>query len=246
MIEFSSMSGAVSRVMRRALRAVPPGMRVRVVQGPLRGAKWIAGSSSAGCWLGSYETDVQALLTKLVPAGGVFYDVGANVGFFSLLASRLVGPSGRVYSFEPLPANLEYLRRHVALNRCENVAVMASAVSDRAGRATFGGEGSTAKLVEGGAFEVETVALDDLWASEALRAPDVIKLDVEGAELLALRGMRRMLDATHPYLLVEFHGQWVEGTDIDTECRKLLTELGYRLEKIGHEVCAVPPGAPEL
>ena len=235
------MTGPVSRGLRLLVRAVPKGATVRVLQGRLRGARWIAGASNAGYWLGSYEVDVQQLVGELLGDGDVFYDVGANVGFFTLLAGRVVGPTGHVYAFEPLPENLGYLRRHVDLNGCENVTVVAAAVSDRCGRAGFGGEKSKAKLMEAGPIDVETVALDELWDAGRLRSPAVVKMDVEGGELSALRGMRRLLAATRPHVLIEFHGQYVDGLDVDTECRTILRELGYRLEKVGHEVHAVPP-----
>lgn len=241
MIDFSAMTGRVGRGLRMFVRVIPQDATLRVLQGRLRGAKWIAGASSAGCWLGSYETDVQELVTQLLKEGGVFYDLGANVGFFSLLASRLVGPAGHVYAFEPLPDNLKYLRRHVDLNEGGNISVIPAAVCDRTGTAAFGGEKSKAKLMESGPISVDTVALDELWKNGRIRPPSVVKMDVEGGELSALLGMQELLEATLPHMLIEFHGQFVDGLDIDTECRTLLRNLGYRIEKFGHEVHAVPP-----
>ncbi len=76
---------------------------MHVVQGPLRGKRWIAGSSNHGCWLGSYELAKQRKVIELVRPGMVCWDVGAHVGFYTLLFAELVGPLGRVFAFEPLP-----------------------------------------------------------------------------------------------------------------------------------------------
>jgi len=80
-------------------------MTVPILQGPLRGKKWIVGSQRHAFWLGGYEPHLQRLIAREVKPGEIFYDVGANVGFYSLLASVLVGP-GKVFAFEQLPANV--------------------------------------------------------------------------------------------------------------------------------------------
>jgi FkbM family methyltransferase len=245
MINFSGMKGAGARVLRAMIHAIPDGTTLRVLQGPLRGAKWISGASTAGCWLGSYEVEMQDRIGELLDEGAVFLDVGANVGFFTLLASRAVGDGGRVIAFEPHPRNLDLLRRHVEMNECRNVEVVAAAVSDREGTARFGGFGSTAKLTDDGAFEVRTMAVDDLWASGAFGAPRLVKIDVEGAELSALLGMRRMIEETRPHILLELHGQWIDGKDVDTECRNLLREIGYDLEPFDRGLYARFGGVPE-
>jgi FkbM family methyltransferase len=239
-VNFSAMRGAASRPLRWLVHRIPKTAVMRVLQGPLRGARWIAGASNAGCWLGSYEAEVQELLVSLVKPGSVVYDLGANAGFFTLLAARLVGPAGRVYAFEPLPANLELLRRHLELNRCANVTVVAAAVSDRDGRARFGGAGSTARLEEEGAVEVATARIDTLIARGELAPADLVKLDVEGAELAALEGMDGLLRDARPRLLIEFHGRRIAGVDVDSACRARLAERGYDLCRCGREVLAEP------
>src|SRR5580765_1322501 len=92
----------IGKLLRAPLRLLPRTAAVPILQGPLRGKKWIVGSGTHGCWLGSYEYDKQKLFQKTVRSGDVVYDVGANAGFYSLLASLLVGEKGHVYSFEPL------------------------------------------------------------------------------------------------------------------------------------------------
>jgi FkbM family methyltransferase len=244
-VDFSAFQGALGRPLRWLIHRIPKTAVLPVLQGPLRGARWVSGASDAGCWLGSYDTATQDLLVRRVPRGGVVYDIGANVGFFTLLTSRLVGPAGSVYAFEPLPANLELLRRHLALNRSANVTVFAAAASDRDGHARFEGAGSTGRLSaeengEAGDREVPTVRLDGLVARGELKPPAVVKLDVEGAELAVLQGMETLLATVRPILLVEFHGRWIGNVDVDTACRELLKRSGYELTRVGRTVLAEP------
>src|SRR5579862_7724955 len=96
----------LGKLLRAPLRLIPRSAVLPILQGPLRGKKWVVGSGNHGCWLGSYEHDKQSLFQKTVRTGDIVYDVGANAGFYSLLASVLVGEKGQVYAFEPLPANL--------------------------------------------------------------------------------------------------------------------------------------------
>jgi predicted RNA methylase len=92
-----------------------------ILQGPGRGIRWIVGAGTHGCWLGSYESEKQAVVAEALGPGMVFYDLGANAGFYTLLAARAVLPGGEVIAFEPLPENISYLRRHVERNGFRNV-----------------------------------------------------------------------------------------------------------------------------
>ncbi len=124
-MNFSAISNEtlLGRMLRLPFRLIPTNAQMRILQGHLRGKKWIAGSGNHGYWLGSYEYQKQKIFSEEIRPGDVVYDLGANVGFYSLLASFLVGPKGRVYSFEPLPSNLEFLRNHLALNKVSNCVV---------------------------------------------------------------------------------------------------------------------------
>src|SRR5262245_8579614 len=132
-----SIDTPVGKLLRLPLRLIPGRAVLPILQGPLRGKKWIAGASDNGCWLGSYEYQKQRLFAKSVSPGDVVFDVGAHVGFYTLLASVLVGKRGRVIAFEPVPANLEYLRHHIRLNRIDNVEIIEAAVSDTDGVSAF-------------------------------------------------------------------------------------------------------------
>ena len=92
-----------AKVIRLPLRCLPPRLVVPILTGRLRGRKWIVGSGVHSCWIGSYELEKQLAFARVTPFGGTVLDLGANVGFYTVLAAELVGPSGRVHAFEPVP-----------------------------------------------------------------------------------------------------------------------------------------------
>ena len=197
---------------------------MRIWTGPLRGRRWVAGAATHGCWIGTYERETQRVFEQSVRSGAVVYDVGANAGFFTLLASKLAGPAGKVYAFEPLPRNLAVLREHVRLNGVTNVEVLPLAISDRAGTARFAAADDPAMggLSERGVLEVETASLDTLRGT--LEPPSFIKMDIEGAEHVALTGAMEVLRAAKPVVLLSAHG-YVQH-DL---CTALLRDLGYTI-----------------
>lgn len=221
MLNFSEIpsSSVIGRILRSALTLIPDRSVVRVLQGPLRGARWIVGSSSHGCWLGSYEASIQREFQAAIRPGSVVYDVGANVGFYTLLSSRLTGPSGSVYAFEPAPGNIEALRRHISLNKAANVTLFPAAVSSVSGTEGFdpGAHRFIGRLSDSGTLRVEVVTLDELVAKGDVQPPEVIKIDVEGSELEVLRGAGAILERYHPVLLLATHSE----TDYDACCRQL-------------------------
>jgi protein-L-isoaspartate O-methyltransferase len=139
MANLSSISNEtlIGKLLRAPLRLIPPSTVVPILQGALRGKKWTVGSATHGCWLGSYEYRKQKALRREMKTGQVVYDIGANVGFYSLLASVIVGETGHVYSFEPFPENLRELRKHLEMNRIRNCTVIDAAVSSADGEAIF-------------------------------------------------------------------------------------------------------------
>ena len=235
----------VGKVLRLPLRLLPGRMKMPIMQGKLRGKKWVVGSSSHGCWLGSYEYDKQRLFSETVTPGSVVYDVGGHVGFYALLASELVGPDGRVFSFEPIQRNLQYLREHIEVNKANNVTVIAAAVSEESGTAKFneGPSSMMGHIDTGGTIEVKVVALDELCSTEELPPPDFIKMDIEGAEFMALKGAKDILTQQRPTIFLATHGETVHE-----QCCEFLRSLGYQLTPIdgnelsrSSEVLAVHP-----
>jgi FkbM family methyltransferase len=159
-------------------------------------------------WAGKHDVPVQDALVSILHPGSVFWDVGAHVGFFSILAARAVSPGGQVHAFEPMPHNRHRLERAVQLNRAESVVVHEFAMSDRNAPAELHGHSASAMwtlVAERGEFPGVDVACRtiDSLASD-LGDPDAIKIDVEGAELDVLRGGLATIERSHPTLVVEF------------------------------------------
>jgi FkbM family methyltransferase len=224
-------SSPIKRLLRAPLHFIPPGLKVAVVRGPLQGKRWIVGSSIHRCWLGTYDRAESNLMKHHLRPGGVCFDIGAQAGYHTLYASTMVGPSGRVFAFEPAPRNIANIKKHMAMNRLTNVTVVEAAVSDFDGVSHFDCASSAVSghLSTSGSLAVRTISLDHEIDCGALPEPDYIKIDAEGAELRILEGARKLLTRRHPTLSVETH-QWLpEFPTVRQDCIQFLFELGYTL-----------------
>jgi FkbM family methyltransferase len=246
-MNWTSISDAsfLGKVLRLPLRLIPHRAVLPILQGPLRGRKWITGSGNHGYWLGSYEMDKCIRFAKAVPPGGVIFDLGGNVGYYTLISAIRAGERGKVFVFEPLPRNLDFLKRHLALNRIGNVTVVEAAVSDRSGTVRFEADSSTSKgrIGAGGTLEVKSISLDEWIDQGLLPAPDLLKIDIEGAELWALQGARRILAAAHPPIFLSTH-----SGKVHKDCLDFLEALSYRLSSLDNrplersrDILALPP-----
>ncbi len=206
-------------------------MTVPILRGALKGTTWIVGSQRHAFWLGVYEPFLQKRMAQEVERGGVFYDIGANVGFYSLLASTLIG-HGKVFAFEPWYPNVVYLKKHLSLNRINNVEAFEIAISDRVGTLFFAAEetGAMGHLQPTGSFQVATFTIDSLIFEKGLPAPSHIKMDIEGEELKALMGAKECFRRHKPKLFLATH-----GCAIHEECCRTLREWGYELEFLSSE-----------
>ena len=220
----------VGRLLRVPFKLMGPQRQVSIVFGKLRGHKWIVGSANHGCWLGIYELEMQRLFAESVSEGAVVYDLGAHVGFYTLLASKAVGPLGKVVSFEPFPRNLRFLRQHLTLNEARNVDVIEGAVSATTSKICFkiGGSSTKGRVARDGELEVQVHALDDLYEAGRIPQPQFIKIDIEGAEADALMGAAGLLRRAHPTIFLATHGK-----DVHRKCCTLLSGFGYDLQAIG-------------
>jgi FkbM family methyltransferase len=186
---------------------------------PLRfapGFWWIArhDATSDDLVRGTFEVNERQFLLRFLQPGMVVLDVGAHAGFYSLLASTLVGDTGRVIAFEPSPRERERLERHLRLNRRRNVTVEPYAVGEREGIAdlfVFGsaqtGCNSFHLSNPDGARPVAVPVrrIDDCAAVNSFARCDLVKMDIEGAELSALRGAETLFRTRRPALLCELH-----------------------------------------
>jgi FkbM family methyltransferase len=227
---------AFASFVRLPLRLIPKGTVIPVLRGPMRGLRWISDSSNATCWMGAYESEKQRVFCEYLKPGQVFFDLGAHVGFYTLLASRLVGDGGTIVAFEPAKRNIQYLRRHVAMNRVAKCTVMEVAVSSQDGTAFFDAStlpvtGHISNTCASSDYEVATVSLDGLFLSGAIPSPDVIKFDIEGAEYDALIGAREILRTCRPVIFLATHGQ-----EVHSRCCQLLVDFGYRLDSLTRNI----------
>ena len=172
----------------------------------------------------------------------VFMDVGAHIGLYSLPVSRVLGPGGQVIAFEPSDGNYRYLLKHLAYNGIENIRAYQVVVGDTSqsavrfyehvdGSSGLGGLTKRAKRPADLESFIETerpqVTLDEFCTQNRL-APDVVKIDVEGAELLVLKGARRTLAKYQPLLFLSIHPAHLKTMGQSTEeVERLLRELGY-------------------
>jgi len=150
-----------------------------------------------------YEVGTTQWLHGCLKPGDVFVDIGAHVGYYTLLAARLVGPTGKVYAFEPEPYNHALLCRNIELNGYRNITVIRKAVSNRAGTSVLFLSGldngfhslrkQSPSQYKRGSMIVETTTLDAFLDEAGCSRVDLVKMDIEGWELIALEGMRELL-----------------------------------------------------
>ena len=232
MLDLSAINpqSALGRVLRLPLRIVPRSAEMPILQGPLRGKRWVAGSSIHRCWLGFYEGRKQKRIASILRPGMVCYDLGANVGFYTLLFSSLTGPTGSVIAFEPLPQNCERLRYHLEMNRCKNARLQPIAISNFDGLAHFSPAGSNAegRLSRTGALEVQCRRLDTVVAEEGLPSPNIMKIDVEGEENRVLEGARDTIRTSRPTIFVATHGPQPHDA-----CCLWLRDMRYDVQPLG-------------
>jgi FkbM family methyltransferase len=191
---------------------------------------------------GSWEPEAVEVIKRQVTPGMTVLDVGAQSGFYSLLFSKLVGHNGKVVAFEPLPANYRFLEENLELNRITNVTVERSAVAERSGEINFDFPADSPWLVAGpvlasdnqGTFSVPSVSIDDFLLERGIPV-HLIKMDIEGAEVMALRGARRTLEQYHPILVIELHSTGQESPMLSIPGH--LRELGYEVQWLTEEAC---------
>lgn len=190
---------------------------------------------------GVYEPrTTQAIEDHLAP-GGAFIDVGAHIGFHSLRAAVKVGSQGRVISVEPNPDTLRELNRNIAASKAAGILVQPVACSDKestlqlfAGSLANTGMSSLSKKTaeaegeSGRQFQVRARPLDDIVAEAGLERLDALKIDVEGAEMMVLKGARKTIERFHPFLVMEVKEEQLVAMGTNKAAVfAFLQELGY-------------------
>jgi FkbM family methyltransferase len=229
-----------SLLHRKAMRVLPLGRRI-----------WlrIPGGQAKGLWIfvdprfdpdycnGQHEAWAQDLLRKHLRRGDCFYDVGAHIGFFSLIGARIVGGSGCVTAFEPDSRNAAVFRTNCERNQMPQISLMQAAVWSSSGQISFeraeqASSGMEGRVKEEGSAVCETVrvagiALDDYVFEQGGRPPALVKIDAEGGESAVLMGAKAVLDRYKPSILCEIHDP-ANGAEL----ADFLTRIGYSVQDL--------------
>lgn len=240
--------GSLARALHRRLRegAIASDPLREVVMRDGSRARWDLrdDAEALACWLGEADDDVRNALLARVKRDAVVFDVGANVGWWTVpLARRLAPGGGRVVAFEPVPANRARLEWAVQANAVQgSVQVVPVALGDAPGelgmwlKSEETGAGSgTAALVTGSGtahLRVPVVTLDQWTADHRIDRCDLMKLDIEGAELMMLRGAERFVAETRPLIFGEFEAYWLSTFGVSfLDVAAWAERMNYRMLK---------------
>jgi FkbM family methyltransferase len=229
----------VSTALRRCADRFPEGSVVRIRTGAAAGYRWQRHHRYVnGYWIGHHEPRMQEALRRWLKPGDTFFDVGASAGFFTLVAARLVGPSGRCVAFDPAPENYQSITAQIQLNHLVNCQAAQVAIGNGDCRQAFwlsAPGSSTAHLGEPrhGEHETEVNVITLDRAAHEFGSPDWIKMDIEGGEVAAVGGAKRLLCDVRPGLLIELH-----GAECARAVKGILAAAGYDFFDLrGRPVC---------
>lgn len=210
---------------------------ISIRSGPMFGLKLIPSKNISHAHIeGDYEQAVQLIIDKHVRQGDVCYDLGASIGYLSLLMAR---KARHVYAFEPAPAAIDDILRHFKANSFENVTIIRRPVSNRVREVRFCltdavyGAGISETETQWPVLALESLTLDGFVQSHS--PPDFLKIDVEGEETRVLEGARHILANHRPTICCEIHSR-----EIARDVSELLTSYHYSLWSLGGEPFVVP------
>ena len=207
----------------------------RVRLGTLRGSTVCTRDASRpSYWTGLYEGHVVREMRKLIYPGAICYDVGAHIGYMSLVQAKLVGPSGRVFAFEPDPDNVALIERNILRNGISNVDIFPLAVADTHGMIRFAmfdysfvnhiaGDNEPA---DARVSRIVSVSLDEFVYVKGNPPPAFIKIDVEGAEDRVLFGARQLLQTAKPVIIAEIRRR------LFPRIEEMMLSEGYKFEML--------------
>lgn len=194
-------------------------------------------------WLtGSYERMTSLVMSHLMRSGDIAMDIGANIGFFSLLLAQKAGIDGHIYAFEPIPSVQAELDQNINLNKLSNITVIQAAVTDQDGELTIYEGPSDHRGISSlrplhnarNTLLIRGMRLDNHFLS--LPSLRLIKIDVEGAEQLALSGMAEIIARHHPYIILEFTDSYLSNFGGSaSSLESWLLERDYSLYRITNE-----------
>jgi len=189
-----------------------------------------------------FETEI---FKKEIKKGDTVLDLGAHIGYYTLLAARLVGAKGKVFAFEPEPTNFALLKKNIEINNYQNVIPVEKAVSNKNGKGRlYLKEKKTQNRIydsqENDPFiEIETVKLEDYIKEKV----DFIKMDIEGSEVMAAKGMTSLFQKNQQIkIMTEFYPRLIEKSgENPLEFLKLLKKCGFSLNKINSQDKKIEP-----
>lgn len=215
---------------------------VTVRHGVASGLKFNAGAYNLDTALGTYEMPVQEVLAQYLKPKDIFYDIGANVGFFTVVAAKLVGASGKVYAFEPEPVNVATLRHNIQINKFSHVTAIEKAVSRTTGQEELllsdycGGHTLATIGLQAGsrqAIAIDAISIDDLVKLKEIEPPTFVKIDVEGTEIDVLYGMSQTIKECQPIIIYEVDDKKTENLLLKKEeIDAFLQERGYKIKNL--------------
>ncbi|MDP8981346.1 MAG: FkbM family methyltransferase [Acidobacteriota bacterium] len=214
----------------RRLYGVLMGTRVVTIEsGPMAGIKLLTGKHVSHAHIrGTYELEVLKAVDQLVQPGAVCYDLGASIGYISLLMAR---KARHVYAFEPAPHAIAILNKQAAANNVNNITLVPTPISDSVREVSFSvgdaayGSGINEHETRFPVLKMQTSTLD-LFARDHA-PPDFIKIDVEGEEGRVLEGSRGVLTAKRPTIVCELHSVEAAAHSV-----RVLEECGYRVSRL--------------
>lgn len=187
---------------------------------------------------GCYEKTETEMLKKMIKPGDVFVDVGSNFGYYTLLASKLVGKSGKVFSFEPDPYNFSLMQRNIKINKCSNVLCVNKAVGEKDEKISFYidvenlGRHNLIPNWSKHILTVDQISLDNFLPKGS--RVNIVKIDIEGGEELAIKGIKKIIQKKPSIkLLIEFFPERIRQNNLNpANLKRLISSLGFSIYEI--------------
>lgn len=237
----------MNRLLVRALRKIWQFPKNKVIELPRYGINFYVADTRDSVqariyYFKSYEPNIEKLIVDSLSEGSCFFDVGSNVGYFSIIAAKRVGETGRVHAFEPLPKNYRVLEVNSQINGLDNVVINKAVVSDKEGEVIFyppndPDEWGTGSVIGGNkaeAFKIPSITLENYVRSKNIKRVDLVKIDTEGSEFHVIAGFKCVLEETgFPKIICEVNENWLKLAN--TQPQDLIASLrhfGYRIYKI--------------
>ncbi len=222
-------------------------IRLITLRGPARGLRFkldLVKRIESAYWLGYYDLKILQALSNIVQPGWTVWDCGVYIGFYTAFFARSVGPSGHVAAFEPDPRNLGRAKANIELNHFENVQFVQAAIGVSSQEVDFLlSDNSNSHLPDvyvgksiseykhrervDGTIKVRCISLDEAFDDATIPHPNLIKLDIEGAEKEALHHLKRLVHSQHPIIVLELH-----NPDCDLAAWNFATQEGYSLRSM--------------